>query len=321
MTTASTRTVLRIDLEPIAGSRFQPTGFPDLGAATFDSPAGESLVVESVQSMANRMEATTWDEAAQAPTPAVAALPYVRVVDPNGDFLTSSRVEAHRLNAAYITSGKVDGTLMLDVMRDRFKLVTGKPLNNRAVAQAVYELDPVSLVHGVFFPQQVWAWQPKIARAVTMFIDAVGVRAAVSGGVKKDSVFNTSKDAEGQSSKEGFGMVPHHRTEYTAERITAHAVIDHQQIRAYGLSPQATGLVEALAAYEVAAVLSTGLRLRTACDLVVVDADRHKLPDLGTASEALSAAIETARAELGSVTEVAWTSKSSGKAAKTPEND
>lgn len=57
------RTVLQVDLLPLAGTRLQPTGFPDLGAAEFETGDGrKALIVESAQSMANRLEATTWDE-------------------------------------------------------------------------------------------------------------------------------------------------------------------------------------------------------------------------------------------------------------------
>ena len=50
------RLLLQAKLKPVQGSRFQPTGFPDLGAATFDGPDGaKMLLVESAQSMANRL--------------------------------------------------------------------------------------------------------------------------------------------------------------------------------------------------------------------------------------------------------------------------
>ena len=63
------RLLLKAKLQPVQGSRFQPTGFPDLGAATFDAPNGDNgskkmLLVESAQSMANRLEAVCWDEVA-----------------------------------------------------------------------------------------------------------------------------------------------------------------------------------------------------------------------------------------------------------------
>jgi len=40
----STRTTYRIPLTPVLGSRFQPTGFPDLGPATFQKPTAQGWV-------------------------------------------------------------------------------------------------------------------------------------------------------------------------------------------------------------------------------------------------------------------------------------
>ena len=97
----SNRTVLKAELEPLAGSLFQPTGFPDLGAAEFGTG---QLLVESAQSMANWLEGTTWDVARNDQVAELSALPYVRVVSPEGAFLSSSRLEAHRLASATHTS-------------------------------------------------------------------------------------------------------------------------------------------------------------------------------------------------------------------------
>ena len=91
------RTVLEADLTPLAGALFQPAGFPDLGAAEFGDHA---LLVESAQSMANWLEAATWNEAQSDQVAELATLPYVRVVSPEGHFLSSSRLEAHRLASA-----------------------------------------------------------------------------------------------------------------------------------------------------------------------------------------------------------------------------
>ena len=35
------RLLIQAKLRPIQGTRFQPTGFPDLGAATYDAPDGK----------------------------------------------------------------------------------------------------------------------------------------------------------------------------------------------------------------------------------------------------------------------------------------
>ncbi len=297
------RTVLEVDLKPLAGSRFQPTGFPDLGAAEFDAADGsKALIVESAQSMANRLEATTWDEARDEQADPLSVLPYVRILSPERDFLTSSRLEAHRLASAYIMQGKVgdqDGSAW---MLAKLGLVKGRPLDYRAVARACFAIDPVSLVHGVFFARKEWPWQPKIARALTSFIEAYQVIPAVSGGVKRDSVNNEGKDG---ATSEGYGMVPFHRVEYTAGLITAYFTVDHQQFRSYGLSEPATALLGALADFEIASVLSGGLRLRTACDLAVHDV-RGKQPDLDEAADRIAKLAVECSAELGGVTEVIW---------------
>ncbi|MDD3652299.1 type I-U CRISPR-associated protein Cas7, partial [Immundisolibacter sp.] len=57
------RLLFEVPLRPLQGQRFQPTGFPGLGAATFQTASGQSLLVESAQSMANRLELTVWDAA------------------------------------------------------------------------------------------------------------------------------------------------------------------------------------------------------------------------------------------------------------------
>mgnify|MGYP001555964026 FL=1 len=51
------RLLVEAKLKPLQGTRFQPTGFPNLGAATYQGPGGvDMLLVESAQSMANRLE-------------------------------------------------------------------------------------------------------------------------------------------------------------------------------------------------------------------------------------------------------------------------
>jgi CRISPR-associated protein Csb1 len=310
MTTS--RTVLEADLAPVAGSRFQPTGFPDLGAAEFQAADGnKALLVESAQSMANWLESTTWDAARQDQPEALAALPYVRVSDSSGVFLSSSRLEAHRLASAYILQdGKIDGQRGEDWMRDRLGLEAGRPLDNQAVARACFALDPVSLIHGVFFARKSWPWQPKIARAVTAFIEAYDVQPAVSGGVKRDVVVNIAPE---KATTEGYGMVPYPRVEYTAGRITAYFTVDHAQFRSYGLSQAATALLDALAAYEIAALLDRGLRLRTACDLRVTEI-RGERPDAAEALAKVSKLAAECAGELGhgQVTQVTWSGRGTG---------
>lgn len=275
--TTSNRFLLDVGLEPVQGSRFAPTGFADLGAAVFDRPIEDGwvkcLLVESAQSMANRLEATLWDSATSEPVRAIAELPYIRVVDDDGNHLTSSREESHRLASPYIRYGTSDHGTGLDLINERLDLSETAPHDYRKLARGVLWLDPLALVHGVFFAgkgAKEFPGQPKFTRLVTGFIEASDVRAAESGGVKRDHVSHTQASSGGDST-EGYGSVPFARTEWTARSITASFNIDLAQLRSYGLPEHAESLLEAIAKLEIAVLLSQPLRLRTNCDLQLLD--------------------------------------------------
>ncbi|WOP20063.1 type I-U CRISPR-associated RAMP protein Csb1/Cas7u [Raineyella sp. LH-20] len=312
----SNRTIYRMKLTPIIGTRFQPTGFPDLGPALFQSPGAdggwiESLHVESPQSMANHLEAMTWNDGARDQVAALEGLPYVRVISPDGEFLTSSRLEAHRLASAYVMEGMIDETKQSGEqwMEAAFQLQAGRPLNHQRIADQIFRWDPVSLIHGVFFARKAWPWQPRIARAVTAFIDAYDVRAAVSGGVKTDSV-----EIKGGNTDTGYGMVPHQRTEYTAQDIKAFVSVDHDQIASYGLGTARTELLETLVAFQIASLFRNGLRLRTACDLEVADVDGADLPEVDQATSDVRAAIAACAGEFSPIA-VTWGDRKARKTA------
>lgn len=297
---------LDVRMQPLTGARFQPTGFPDVGAALFQRPVGEDgwqdcLLLESAQSMANHLEATSWDEGLQTPVPAFTRLPYVRVLGPDGSYLTSSRTEAHRLAAAFVKDSALDGVNMKDVIRERLGLRDDSPRAPRDIASAVFGLDPMCLVHGVFFAEsaKVWPGQPKVARAVTAFVEAHDVRPAVSGGVKRDDVRHSTADTGG--AKEGYGFVPFHRTEYVARDIIASFSLDLDQLASYGLPEQATALLATAARWEVRQLLDGGFRPRTACDLRVVDpaAVDALLPPLDQLTDELASLADGCSALLG----------------------
>src|SRR5690606_23796096 len=92
------RYLLAAELKPLQGQKFQPTGFPDVGAGVFKTPANqEFLAVESHQSVANRLESAIWDDVTQDLIAPAKGLSYVKVVDEGNAFLTASVLEAHRL--------------------------------------------------------------------------------------------------------------------------------------------------------------------------------------------------------------------------------
>src|SRR5699024_6503889 len=97
------RLLLKARLKPLQGTRFQPTGFPEIGAAQYDGPDGTPmLLVESAQSMANRMEAVCWDKVADDWVAPLKGLSVIKVNDKDGKPLTNSVLEAHRINSPYI---------------------------------------------------------------------------------------------------------------------------------------------------------------------------------------------------------------------------
>jgi len=74
------RLLIEAELKPLQGTRFQPTGFADLGPAQYSLPDNtKMLLVESAQSVANRMELACWDEAENTWIKELSDLPYVRV--------------------------------------------------------------------------------------------------------------------------------------------------------------------------------------------------------------------------------------------------
>lgn len=253
------RLLFEIPLKPLQGSRFQPTGFPNLGAATFKSSQGECLLVESAQSMANRLELTIWDEGKQDVVAPVKGISHVRV-ERQGKFLTDSAIESHRINSPYLLEGS-DKTL-LDALKSDVGTENDGIVDRKKLAQALLKYDIGSLLHGVFLAKkELSGGRLRVARAISSFIEAERVQVAASGGVKNDSV-NPSGDA-----KKGFGNVPFSRDEYTADRITLYVNLDLAQIRGYGLDESETALLILLALYKLRKLVDGDLRLRTACDL------------------------------------------------------
>ena len=268
------RILMEAELKPAQGTRFQPTGFPDLGAAVYDAPGAnggstQMILVESAQSVANRLEDVCWDEATDTPHSALAGMPYVNVTLWNSGDTTNSLLEAHRLNSPYIMRDddfkeKLRSDANLPVRE------TGAGVLNRAtLARAVFKYDPSSILHGIFLEKIVG--RARLQRCISGFIEAVDSNSADSGGVKNDLVAPSPASLREigmtVSAAEGYGNVPFHRTEYTAARITAYFNLDLAQIRAYGLGENAERFLITLALWKVRKFLDTGLRLRTACDL------------------------------------------------------
>jgi CRISPR-associated protein Csb1 len=308
------RLLIEATLKPIQGDRFQPTGFPNLGAARYEAPNGtDMLLVESAQSVANRLETVCWDSVHDDWVKPLRGLPVVKVVDGKGMPLTNSVQEAHRLNSPYIANSSWFDTFKLEIGYDE---KASRPIDMRGkVYPILLKYDPNSLLHGIFLEKI--AGVIRTPRAMSGFVEAKNVAIASSGGVKNDRVDATGK-SEGSGAAEGYGNVPFARDEFTAESIIAYFNLDLAQIRAFGLGDDAIQLLVALALFKVRKFLAEGLRLRTACDLDLtalnvtrpVGFSIPELADLEVALPSLIAKVATENKFANPpVTAVTWTPK------------
>jgi len=272
----SPRLLMEARLKPLQGQRFQPTGFADLGPARFKAYSEEGLtdmvLVESPQSVANRLEIVCWDRASGKLVADFDGMPYVQVSRPDKSSLTNSILEAHRLNSPYILKGKDDSVFKM-LKTDVAGMEKG-PVDIGKLAHTVFKYDANAVLHGVFLAQSELAGgRLRMPRLLSGFIEASDVQDAASGGVKNDHV-----DPSGDTSQ-GFGNVPFHRAEFTAKQLVAYFNLDLSQLRAYSLGKSAETFLVALALVKIQRFLKSGLRLRTACDLDVDGGLRVTRPD------------------------------------------
>lgn len=288
---AAPRLFIEANLKPLAGTRFQPTGFPDLGAAQYKAASGEDmLLVESAQSMANRLEAVCWDSAANDWIPSLGGLSCVVVKNKDGKLITNSVLEAHRINSPYILEGKDKS--FLNTLKAELAVGELAAVDLKLLSKTLLKYDINALIHGVFIAKsEVAGGRMRLPRALTAFIEASSVNVASSGGVKNDTL-----NPSGEASK-GFGNVPFHREEFTGN-ITAYFVLDLALIRGFGLGDDVSELLIAISLFKVHRFLEEGLRLRTACDLelvgdlVVKKPSAYSLPSLKEVEQALPGLIK-----------------------------
>ena len=291
------RLLVEAQLRPVQGDRFQPTGFPNLGHARYESPDGRGtmVLVESAQSMANRLEAVCWDEVADDWVKPLRGLPIIKVVSDEGRPLTNSLLEAHRLNSPYILEGKDDTVVKL--LKGRLAAMEVGRVDLRELAKVLLEFDTNGLLHGVFLAKKDLAGgRLRLPRSLSAFIEAGDAQVATSGGVKNDSV-----DPKGDTAK-GFGNVPFSRDEWVAGCITAYFNLDLRQVRAFGLGVAVDRLLVTLALFKIQRLLREGLRLRTACDFdvtqtVVTRPANFELPSIADLERDLPALIESVGAQ------------------------
>jgi CRISPR-associated protein Csb1 len=342
------RLLMEAKLKPLQGHRFQPTGFADLGPARYTLPDGtEMLLVESVQSVANRMELACWDQGADDLIDELKGLPYIRV--DCGDYGNTNTInEFHRLNSPYIWAGAEtdsakafrkafvqEAGLRESILGKKGKGKDGDSADSDSVPgvldfrkfyKAVFKYDPNAVVHGLFLEKV--AGRLRMPRLLSGFIEASGVNPAENGGTKVDNVLPSPK-ALGLNADDGYGNVPFHRTEFVAKEIKAYFNLDLALLRGYCLLEDATNLLIALSLFKTRRFLSTGLRLRTACDLeldgelIVTRPDGFTMPAEDTLLRECTQLITACKTHFAdpAITEVEWKpGKKKGKGEKREES-
>jgi CRISPR-associated protein Csb1 len=273
---------LDVELQPLGSPTIQPTIFANTGPSFYEAPDGTlAAVIDSVASMANQLELTIWDEASCAPTHAVAALPWVKVIDANGDYYTSSRTAAHRLNAHALMNGKIvpDG----ETFESRLVRLLGdaRPPAARRLADVVWQHDPLALLHGCWFAG-LWDGRARLTRALSARIDGLDVQTQsvqVGGQKTADHPIEVTVRQAGAEAKTVEGEVPHYMSEVSAAHIVAPIVLDLGLLRSYGLPEDAYQAVVAAGVLMIGELVAAWPRRRSRCILVPKEEPRVRMPE------------------------------------------
>lgn len=193
-----------LHVAPGSGGRFQPTGFPDLGPAlykgvrpasnrenaTHETETVDMLLVESVQSMANRLEEVCLH--GEDYNTDCQGIPYVRVLDGHrgNTFLTSSVREPHRLGSPYVLGKKPAWTDYKREFERSLNANKNRPVHVWKMAPEIFTRDPGCVLHGVFLDDI--DGRIRLPRLVSGYIEASSPNQANSGGVHRGEV--TAKD-------------------------------------------------------------------------------------------------------------------------------
>ena len=204
-------------------------------------------------------------------------LPWVEVVGEGADepeFITSSRAEAHRTRRCVRPPPRPTATSpsptpfwrgSASKRRSRW-ITTGS-------SDEVFSADPLSVLHGVFFAVGKWPFQPKIHPSRDGFR---GGRWTFAGRTRVGSSQMTLLHSLGDtklSAESGYGDGAPPPGGVDGPRSLVMSVsVDRPPARDNpACLIEAVELLETIAAWELAQLLRTGLRFRTACDLQVVD--------------------------------------------------
>jgi CRISPR-associated protein Csb1 len=233
------RVLIDAELHLANGSFFQPTGFPDIGACVYTDGAGQRrCLVESEQSMANRLEAICMKAPGVWREPFAGKLPVIRVQDKKNRLRATNLTEAHRIASSYVLEGSINGTTLQKKLEGHLGLDGNTwPLDGREkLTQAVFALDPAAILHGFQFMQ----WEAVGLRAARLLHARLEATLADQdngevhyGLVKVDGIEPESSAAK----KSNKGQSIAHKARYVPTSIQATFEIDVLALRERSLVP------------------------------------------------------------------------------------
>ena len=239
------RVLISADLHLANGSFFQPTGFPDIGACIYTDGAGHRrCLVESEQSMANRLEAVCMHAPGVWREPLAGRLPVVRVEDKKKRLLATNLTEPHRVASSYVLEGTIKGTTptkndraTLQQKLEKLLGIDGKtwPLDGREkLNQAVFTLDPAAILHGFQFMQ----WEAVGLRAARLLHARLEATLAEDGEVHYGLVkVDGIEPGASSTQKSNKGQSIAHKARYVPKSIQATFEIDMLALRERSLVP------------------------------------------------------------------------------------
>lgn len=311
---ANGRILVECELEPVQGTRFQPTGFPDLGPAVYTRPDGTTMIlVDSPQAVVNHLESHCLTPDGLGFVDELKGLSMVVVKNSGNDFVTNSVLEGHRIASPYVLGDK-ERTKVGEAFDELDK--KKNPLGDMVkIRKKIFKYDVNSLLHGAWL-SRTGEGRIRITRALSAFIEGYNASAAEYGGVKRDHVTTSVRSSEGEDDKtdnrgegaggdasSGMGSIPYHRVDYTA-KIKAYFSVDLALIQSYNLGTSEGQLIEVLALWKIRKFLDSAYRPRTACDLAVVKGSiktdpESALPDADELAERLRRLIGECKDSLG----------------------
>lgn len=249
---------------------FVPAGFVDVGHSVVrDASTGKNLViVDSVQSLANHIEATLIQQPGEV-IDGLETMPYVRltITDPAGRIRTTSSLELpHRLASGWFCKAKELKRFQEDLATD---------ILDNGIAAATFRRCPNSLLHGVFY-SQLAGLDPNVAktpRLLSAEVVATGAQAVSDGGVAKDPLFPSGDGfdvealvgAKSTAAEVGAGYIPFRHQAFIAERIELAIYFAEGRIARLPIPDVAKELLRSLARFKLASLLSAPLDLRAHC--------------------------------------------------------